>query len=115
MAFQVTALAHPEFGAKLQCLTCATRFYDMQKSPAHCPKCDSIVKPVVRVFSSRRVVDHKPKFQFSAPKPVADDEGAIETVEDDAAEDDDEDADVDAVDVDVEEADESAGDGTPLS
>ena len=113
MAFQVTALAHPEFGSKLQCPSCGTRFYDMTKNPATCPKCETIVKPVVRVFSSRRVVDHKPKFQFAAPKPVADEEGAIETVDDDVAEDESDDD--DDIDEEIDEVVKEVSDDTPHS
>ena len=29
----------PELGLKRICVSCGTRFYDLTKSPAHCPKC----------------------------------------------------------------------------
>jgi uncharacterized protein (TIGR02300 family) len=32
-------MVKPEWGAKRTCQNCATRFYDLQKSPIVCPKC----------------------------------------------------------------------------
>jgi uncharacterized protein (TIGR02300 family) len=32
-------VAKPEWGAKRICNSCATKFYDFQKSPIICPKC----------------------------------------------------------------------------
>jgi uncharacterized protein (TIGR02300 family) len=35
-------VAKPELGAKRQCQSCATKFYDLNKDPIVCPKCGSI-------------------------------------------------------------------------
>lgn len=35
------ALAKPELGTKRTCVSCATRFYDLMKTPAVCPKCST--------------------------------------------------------------------------
>jgi uncharacterized protein (TIGR02300 family) len=32
-------MAKPELGTKRVCVACATRFYDLTKTPASCPKC----------------------------------------------------------------------------
>jgi uncharacterized protein (TIGR02300 family) len=32
-------MAKPELGLKRICVSCSTRFYDLTKSPAVCPKC----------------------------------------------------------------------------
>lgn len=32
-------MAKPELGIKRVCVACATKFYDLQKVPAVCPKC----------------------------------------------------------------------------
>ena len=35
-------MAKPELGAKRQCQSCATKFYDLNKDPIVCPKCGAI-------------------------------------------------------------------------
>ncbi len=35
-------MAKPELGAKRQCQSCATKFYDFNKDPIVCPKCGAI-------------------------------------------------------------------------
>jgi len=37
--FQGLRMAKPELGLKRICVSCSTRFYDLTKSPAVCPKC----------------------------------------------------------------------------
>jgi uncharacterized protein (TIGR02300 family) len=32
-------MAKPELGLKRQCVACGTRFYDLLRTPAQCPKC----------------------------------------------------------------------------
>lgn len=31
-----------EWGTKRTCTSCASRFYDLQRSPIHCPKCGTV-------------------------------------------------------------------------
>lgn len=38
-------MANPELGAKQICPNCQTKFYDLGKRPAHCPKCDTEFDP----------------------------------------------------------------------
>ena len=35
-------MAKPELGAKRQCQSCGTKFYDLNKDPIACPKCGAI-------------------------------------------------------------------------
>ena len=43
-------MAKPELGAKRQCQSCATKFYDLNKDPILCPKCGTVfhVAPLAR-------------------------------------------------------------------
>ena len=34
-------MAKPELGSKRVCVSCATRFYDLTRQPAVCPKCST--------------------------------------------------------------------------
>jgi uncharacterized protein (TIGR02300 family) len=42
-------VAKPELGTKRLCANCGVKFYDLNKDPIHCPKCDAVyvVAPVV--------------------------------------------------------------------
>ncbi len=42
-------MAKPELGTKRLCANCGAKFYDLNKDPIHCPKCDAVyvVAPVV--------------------------------------------------------------------
>ena len=35
-------MAKPELGSKRQCLSCASKFYDLNKDPIICPKCGAV-------------------------------------------------------------------------
>lgn len=48
-------MGRPELGTKLVCVTCAERFYDLNRVPAICPKC-SAQQPVQRPRASRPAV-----------------------------------------------------------
>jgi uncharacterized protein (TIGR02300 family) len=39
-------VAKPDLGAKRQCQSCATKFYDLNKDPIVCPKCGAIFQVV---------------------------------------------------------------------
>src|SRR5262249_3289941 len=51
---EVAALANPELGAKQICPNCSTKFYDLTRRPAHCPKCDTEFDPE-EALRNRRV------------------------------------------------------------
>jgi len=46
-------LANPELGTKQICPTCQAKFYDLNKRPAHCPKCSSDFDPDEAVRNRR--------------------------------------------------------------
>jgi uncharacterized protein (TIGR02300 family) len=48
------ALAKPELGAKQICPACSTKFYDLGRRPAHCPKCATEFDPE-EALRNRRV------------------------------------------------------------
>jgi uncharacterized protein (TIGR02300 family) len=47
-------LANPELGAKQICPNCQSKFYDLGRRPAHCPKCEHDFDPE-EALRSRRV------------------------------------------------------------
>ena len=47
-------MANPELGAKQICPNCSTKFYDLTRRPAHCPKCDTEFDPE-EALRNRRV------------------------------------------------------------
>jgi uncharacterized protein (TIGR02300 family) len=46
-------LAKPEWGLKRNCLSCGTRFYDMQRNPIACPSCEAEFDPLALVRPRR--------------------------------------------------------------
>jgi uncharacterized protein (TIGR02300 family) len=52
--FKVAPLANPELGAKQICPTCSTKFYDLMRRPAVCPKCGAEFDPE-EALRNRRV------------------------------------------------------------
>ena len=55
-----------EWGTKITCHACATKFYDFGRSPAHCPRCGEIV-----------TLDH------DDPPVIAEDDDVVEVDEND--------------------------------
>jgi uncharacterized protein (TIGR02300 family) len=51
---EVAALANPELGAKQICPTCSSKFYDLTRRPAVCPKCGAEFDPE-EALRNRRV------------------------------------------------------------
>jgi uncharacterized protein (TIGR02300 family) len=80
-------MAKAEWGLKRTCQSCGARFYDLQRSPIVCPKCEAEYDPEVLLKSRRG----KPAAAVAAPKPVADPVEADEVVvaEDEEEEEDD--------------------------
>jgi uncharacterized protein (TIGR02300 family) len=49
-------MGRPELGTKCICVSCAERFYDLNRLPATCPKCGAVQPPVqLRMFRPARV------------------------------------------------------------
>ena len=72
-------MANPELGAKQICPTCSSKFYDLGRRPAHCPKCGADFDPE-EALRSRRVRPRGPLPEEEAEevKPVeaeAEDDG----------------------------------------
>ncbi|MCV0415680.1 MAG: TIGR02300 family protein [Brevundimonas sp.] len=87
-------MANPELGAKQVCPNCQAKFYDLNRRPAHCPKCGTDFDPEEALkLRGRRV----------RPGYPADDEDVEDQVKDKAADsDDDEEEDVRAPEIDEE-------------
>jgi uncharacterized protein (TIGR02300 family) len=102
-------LANPELGAKQICPNCQAKFYDLNKRPAHCPKCDTEFDPE-EVVRNRRVrtrtamPDYEDAEEKAAPEPAEDgfEEEADETPEIDQA-----------IEGEAPEADEDEEEGAP--
>ena len=77
-------MAKPELGIKRICVACAARFYDMTKTPAVCPKCNTeqpIEQPRPRRVGGNVAEDKRPKKPTPAPG-VEDVDIEVEGVED---------------------------------
>ena len=90
-----------DLGEKLTCSSCGARFYDLNKTPAICPKCDAEnQRPKV---TKAKKVETAPKPEKEAPKAAAtdDDTDDLEDDDDDLIDDaddlEDDDDDVDSV------------------
>jgi uncharacterized protein (TIGR02300 family) len=105
-------MVKPELGQKRICVSCGTRFYDLGRTPASCPKCGTEQPPdQPKLRRGGNVVDRR------APKkaPVLDEAEAEAEVADEDAEEgvpeetDDLDDDADAIggDLEVEPEDEA--------
>ncbi|MDB5439582.1 MAG: hypothetical protein JWM33_2009 [Caulobacteraceae bacterium] len=106
-------MANPELGAKQICPTCQSKFYDLNRRPATCPKCGEVFDPEEALRSRRtRARAAPPDYDADDEKPVApkvEPEG-FEDEEDTTPELDEV---VDEVPVEDEEAGDDAGAPTP--
>ncbi len=81
-------MVKPELGTKRTCVSCGTRFYDLTKSPAQCPKCGAeqpIEQPRAR-RPSGNLADEK---RVKKPLPVEEAEEPEAEEPEEAAEDED--------------------------
>lgn len=72
-------MANPELGAKQICPTCSSKFYDLGRRPAHCPKCGDTFDPEealrnrrVRARSSTPDYEDEPEKEVKVVDPDAD-------------------------------------------
>ncbi|MBT8471226.1 MAG: TIGR02300 family protein [Marinicaulis sp.] len=122
-------MSKPELGEKRDCPECGARFYDLTKSPAHCPKChhEFVPEPLLKPRKTARddeaakdadTTEKKPEAEASledadkekkAPKsnkrPALDDDS-----DDDDDDEDDELSDIDDIDVDLDDDDDEDDD-----
>jgi uncharacterized protein (TIGR02300 family) len=105
---RVAALANPELGAKQICPNCQSKFYDLNRRPAVCPKCGEQFDPE-EALKSRRV-----RARAVTPDYDADDEKeAPAPKEQDGFEDEvDETPEIDEAAEEVVESDDEDGDPT---
>jgi uncharacterized protein (TIGR02300 family) len=84
-------MAKPELGTKRVCVACGTRFYDLTKSPALCPKCGTeqpVELPRPRRTGGNVVEDKRPKTPVPAPEEAdVEVEGVEDVEEEDVIED----------------------------
>jgi uncharacterized protein (TIGR02300 family) len=87
------SVAKPEWGTKRLCTSCGARFYDLNRQPIACPKCQTVLDPdqVVRLKRSRSAVQEEAA-KAKVVKPVVVDE-EIEVQAEDEIEDVDDDED----------------------
>src|SRR6185312_14995590 len=87
-----------ELGTKCTCVSCGERFYDLNRTPATCPKCATAQPPpVAKVYRVTRASPGKGAFD-RRPRPAVAEEAADEVVVDDAEESADADDDVAEID-----------------
>jgi len=83
-------MAKPELGLKRVCVACGTKFYDLTRAPAICPKCGTeqpAEQPRLRRPGGSAVPDEKLKKRVAAPEAEGEeveleDVEADETIED---------------------------------
>jgi uncharacterized protein (TIGR02300 family) len=83
-------MAKPELGLKRVCVACGTKFYDLTRAPALCPKCGTeqpAEQPRLRRAAGALPVDEKVKKRAVVPDAEGDeveleDVEADETIED---------------------------------
>ena len=77
-------MAKPEMGLKRVCVACGTKFYDLTRAPAVCPKCGTdqpAEQPRLR-RGANPVVDEKLKKRVVSPEAETDEgDEAVEDVE----------------------------------
>jgi uncharacterized protein (TIGR02300 family) len=97
-------VGRPELGTKCACANCAERFYDLNRSPAVCPKCGAIQPPVsVRAARPVRFNAGNAHINRRPPSVIAEDETEpLAAVEDDEDEGADDGEDVPEIDADVD-------------
>jgi uncharacterized protein (TIGR02300 family) len=88
-SLKVAALANPELGAKQICPTCSTKFYDLGRRPAACPKCGAEFDPEEALRNRRvrvRAIAPEEDAEPEAAAPAADVEDGFEAEPDEAPE-----------------------------
>ena len=100
-------MAKPELGEKRTCVSCGTRFFDLGKDPAVCPKC-ATEQPAEQPRLKRAApLPEEAKKVVKPVLPVDPDDVDVEVDDDEADEDiledaDDLDDDTDVIDADID-------------
>lgn len=79
-------MAKPQLGAKRQCQSCATKFYDLNREPIVCPKCGTIFQVTLtrapaRVEAEEDVETEKEGVDTVSLDEVEESENAAETID----------------------------------
>jgi len=95
-------MGRPELGTKATCDVCNERFYDLNRTPAVCPKCGAEQRPVApRVMRPARSMAEPRRFSRK-PEPVeAEQEPAVEADSEAELAEVDEEEDEDEVDLEI--------------
>lgn len=81
-------MAKPEWGTKRSCEGCGAKFYDFQRDPIICPKCDTKFTLPTATRSRRNRSARPEPVAAEKPKVVPGDEAAVVAGIDDIADDD---------------------------
>lgn len=84
-------MANPELGQKQVCPNCQAKFYDLNRRPAHCPKCDTDFDPEEALklrnrrgrpggYTPDETPDEDAEDQVDKKKAASDDDDEDETV-----------------------------------
>ena len=71
-------MVDPKLGTKRVCEACEAKFYDLNKTPVICPKCNHSFDPMAAAAASVPVREAKP----AKPAPIEDDEDELEDDDD---------------------------------
>lgn len=96
-------MVKPELGLKRVCVACGTKFYDLTRAPALCPKCGTeqpAEQPKLRRTTSALPAEEKVKKRAAEPE-LEGEEVEIEDVEADETIEDAEELEDDAEDIEV--------------
>jgi uncharacterized protein (TIGR02300 family) len=63
-------LNKPELGVKRDCPNCGARFYDLNRAPARCPKCEHGFTPEALLKPRKRREDEPAEGEAAAAKPA---------------------------------------------
>lgn len=83
-------MAKPELGLKRTCVACSTKFYDLMRAPAICPKCGTeqpAEQPRLRRTGGALPVDDKLKKRATSTEAEGDDIEVEDVESDEAIED----------------------------
>ena len=75
---RTTPMAHSDLGTKRQCPSCSSRFYDLNKRPISCPKCQYAFEPEVLLKSRKPRAAEKPKEAAPAVVEVEEEEEEVD-------------------------------------
>ena len=72
-------MARPELGEKRRCLSCETKFYDLNKDPAICPKCGVVfefqapekIEPVAKPAKTEKNKETKEEVSNADPDTIS--------------------------------------------